>query len=70
MANGWTLERRKRQSEAIRQWKPWEEATGSASPEGKAVASRNAWTGGHSLRMRQFVKEMNLALRNQLELLK
>src|ERR1017187_1007026 len=28
MANGWTLERRLRQSAAIRQWRPWERSTG------------------------------------------
>ena len=28
MVNGWTLERRKRQAELIRQWKPWAKSTG------------------------------------------
>ena len=42
MANGWTQERRQRQSEAIRRWRPWEQSTGPKTPEGKAKASQNA----------------------------
>ena len=64
-ANGWTPERRKRQSEAIRQWKPWQQSTGPKSPEGRAVVARNAWAGGHWLKLRQAVKELNGALREQ-----
>ena len=44
--NGWTEERRKRQSLLIQKWKPWEKSTGPRSPEGKAKASRNAFKGG------------------------
>ena len=64
-ANGWTPERRKRQSEAIRQWKPWQQSTGPKSPEGRAVVSRNAWAGGHWLMLRQAVKALDGALREQ-----
>jgi hypothetical protein len=39
--NGWTPERRKRQSELIRQFRPWEWATGPRTPEGKARAAKN-----------------------------
>ena len=47
MANGWTLERRARQAELIRQWRPWEKSTGSeARDAGKDVVSRNADKGG------------------------
>jgi hypothetical protein len=42
MANGWTDERRARQAELIRKWKPWEKSTGARTSEGKAVSSRNA----------------------------
>ena len=63
--NGWTAERRKRQSEAILRWKPWEKSTGPKSPEGKATVSGNAWTGGHWLEFRQAVKELNQAMREQ-----
>ena len=64
-AAGWTPERRKRQSEAIRRWKPWKQSTGPKSLEGRAVVARNAWTGGHWLELRQAVKELNQAMREQ-----
>jgi len=43
MANGWSDERRARQSEAIHRWKPWQLSTGARTPEGKARSSRNAF---------------------------
>lgn len=46
MANGWTPERRARQAEAIRRWKPWSRSTGPKTGEGRARSSRNAWKGG------------------------
>jgi len=46
MANGWTPERRAKQSEAIRRWRPWEQSTGPKSREGKARVSGNAYKGG------------------------
>ena len=64
-ANGWTPERRKRQSEAIRQWKPWQQSTGPKSPEGRAVVSRNAWAGGDWLKLRQAISELSQAIRAQ-----
>ncbi|RCJ07302.1 hypothetical protein DDK22_16605 [Cupriavidus necator] len=42
MANGWTPERRARQAEAIRRWKPWQKSTGPVTPKGKAESSQNA----------------------------
>jgi hypothetical protein len=38
----WTEEDRKRQSERIRAWKPWEKSTGPRTPEGKAKCRHNA----------------------------
>jgi hypothetical protein len=38
----WTEERRKRQAEAIRKWKPWEKSTGPKTEAGKARSSMNA----------------------------
>jgi hypothetical protein len=64
-ARTWTLEQRQRQSEAIKRWKPWKQSTGPKSPEGKAAVSRNAFTGGHMVQLRQIAKEMNEALRAQ-----
>ncbi len=58
-AAGWTPERRQRQRDAIRRWKPWLKSTGPTSAEGKVVVARNAFTGGHAAEFRQIVKEMN-----------
>ena len=64
-AAGWTPERRKRQSEAIRRWKPWNQSTGPKSQEGKAAVASNAWTGGERPRLRQAIKELNEVMRKQ-----
>jgi len=40
--NGWTEERRLRQSQLIKTWQPWKNSTGPKSEAGKARASRNA----------------------------
>jgi hypothetical protein len=50
--NGWTPERRSRQSEAIRRWKPWERSTGPRTSEGKARVARNPYKGGGRARLR------------------
>ena len=65
MKNGWTPERRKRQSEAIMRWKPWQQSTGPKSPAGRAVVARNAWTGGEGVKLREAIKALNLAMREQ-----
>lgn len=70
MVKGWTLERRQRQAELIRQWQPWKQSTGPRTPEGKATASRNAFTGGDMARMRELAKEVNSVLREQRQGLK
>lgn len=38
----WTPERRARQREAIRRWRPWRSSTGPITPAGKARSARNA----------------------------
>lgn len=43
--SAWTLERRARQAEIIRQIRPWNSSTGPRTPEGKAASSRNAYAG-------------------------
>jgi len=63
--SAWTPERRQRQREAIQRWKPWNQSTGPKSLEGKARAARNAWTGGHTVKLRQIIKELNQAMRAQ-----
>ena len=62
MVNGWTLERRQRQAEQIRRWRPWEQSTGPRTPEGKARVSRNAWQGGHRHQLRELSKALNAEL--------
>ena len=64
-ARKWTPEQRQRQREAIQRWRPWNQSTGPQSPEGKAAAARNAWTGGHAVKLRQIIKELNQALKGQ-----
>jgi hypothetical protein len=65
MANGWTAERRKRQSEQIRRWRPREKATGPRSLDGKARIARNAFKGN----TRALLRELARALRDQGEFL-
>lgn len=65
MANGWTSERRARQAEAIRRWKPWTKSTGPKTPNGKARAKMNGYRGGHWRKMRELSKAMNALLRAQ-----
>lgn len=54
--NGWTPERRARQSEAIKRWKPWEKSTGAKTAEGKENSKMNAWKhGGRSKNIKKFL---------------
>ena len=46
MGKGWTPERRARQAERIRQWKPWEKSTGPRTEAGKAASNQNALVHG------------------------
>ncbi len=68
MATTWTPERRARQAELIRQWKPWAKSTGPRSLDGKERVSRNAWTGGHRAQLRELTKEINAEVRAAREL--
>ena len=68
MVNGWSLERRARQAELIRQWEPWARSSGPRSLEGKQRVSRNAWTGGHRARLRELSKMVNEQVRASREL--
>ncbi|WP_411725818.1 hypothetical protein [Methyloglobulus sp.] len=48
----WTPEQRAQQSQKIGQWQPWNKSTGARTAKGKAIASRNAYKGGHRALMR------------------
>ncbi|CAK0754051.1 hypothetical protein CCP4SC76_2490004 [Gammaproteobacteria bacterium] len=64
--HGWTPERQQRQSEAIRQWRPWERSTGPKTPEGKAISARRGYKGdwrGELRAMRKALREQQEALR-------
>jgi hypothetical protein len=63
MANGWTPERRARQTALIQTWRPWEQSTGPRTPEGKAKVAGNAYKGG----TRQRLRELRDLLREQEE---
>lgn len=65
MANGWTPERRARQAEAIRRWKPWEQSTGPRTAEGKARTKMNGYRGGQWRELRELSKAMNELLHEQ-----
>ena len=67
MANGWTPERRQRQAELIRRWRPWEQSTGPRTDEGKTRVARNGYKGAHRHRLRELAKSMNELLREQRE---
>ena len=70
MANGWTPERRAKQAEAIRKWRPWEKSTGPKTDEGKAKVARNSYRGGGWLKLRETVKALNEAMRDQRQTLR
>lgn len=70
MRKCWTDERRARQAEAIRRWKPWEKSTGPRTAEGKAKASRNAFKGAWRPRLRAIGREVAELMRYYRPLLK
>ena len=42
----WTQEERLKQSQLIRNWRPWEQYTGAKTEAGKAVSKMNAYKHG------------------------
>ena len=64
----WSPERRKKQSEAIRQWQPWKQSTGPKSVEGKQRVGSNAYKGGHRVKLREIIKLVNAEVRASREL--
>lgn len=70
MVNGWTLERRAKQAESIKQWQPWAKSTGPRSPEGKERVSSNAYKGGHRQQLRELIKMVNDQVRQSRDLIR
>lgn len=68
-ATGWTPERRARQAELIRAWRPWEHSTGPRTEAGKAACARNAYRGSLDQEIRRARKEVNALMRRARELL-
>lgn len=58
MSSGWTPERRARQAELIKTYRPWEASTGPRSAAGKAMVARNAWKGGVREMLREFSRDL------------
>lgn len=65
MATGWTPERKARQAQLIRAWKPWEQSSGPKTAEGKAKAKMNGYKGGTW----KILKELNKTLKEQRNLI-
>lgn len=68
MASSWTPERKARQAALIRTWRPWEQATGPRTSDGKATASRNGYKGGHWLMLRELSRVVNAEIREARDL--
>jgi hypothetical protein len=62
--NGWTDERRAKQSAAIHKWRPWAYSTGPRTAAGKAIIARNAYCGGQREWFRAFDVVMRVFRRN------
>ena len=56
MNSGWTPERRPRQAEAIRRWKPWTRSTGPTTDAGKQRTRLNAYKGGERPMLRALAR--------------
>ena len=69
-ARKWTPEQRAQQSLKIRQWQPWLHSTGARTVEGKAISSRNAFTGGLIQNIKLLGKQLNILMREQKQRIK
>jgi hypothetical protein len=58
MTNGWTPERKARQANLIKRWRPWERSTGPRTLHGKAKVAQNAWKGGTRPVLRALAKAL------------
>ena len=67
MDSGWTPERRARQAEAIKRWRPWEQSTGPRTEAGKAAAAANGAKAWPHSGARATLRELRQVLREQRE---
>jgi hypothetical protein len=65
MAGNWTPERRARQAELIRNWRPWDRSTGPKTAEGKERSKNNRYRGAERPKLRELMKELRQALAEQ-----
>ena len=54
----------------MKQWRPWEHATGPRTADGKSRSARNADKGGEWRKLREMVKTLNQAMREHREVLR
>lgn len=62
MATGWTPERRARQAELIRSWRPWERSTGPRTEQGKGRSKNNRYQGAERPQLREMMRVLRTAL--------
>lgn len=54
----WTLEERLKQSELIKQWKPWNQSSGAKTLKGKSICKMNAYKhGARCAEIRKLIRE-------------
>lgn len=59
MNNGWTSQRKERQSKLIQQWKPWNQSTGAKTQKGQSISKMNAYKhGARSADLRRLSKQL------------
>ena len=61
MSNGWSLERKQRQAELIKSWRPWEKSTGPRTEKGKQASAQRGHKGGE----RKLLRALAQVLRKQ-----
>ena len=67
MANGWTPERRAKQSKMIQHWKPWQSAAGPCTIEGKRCSSRNAQKANSMREVRKALIELKRVMKKEVK---
>jgi len=67
MKNGWTEERRQRQAQLIKTWRPWNKSTGPRTDNGKYISCRNAYKGGVREQLNDEVKRLKKLMQSQID---